>query len=478
MRKPKVRYYLDSLNNKGFGDKKIVMVSISAGFVLNIDGKKKYRPIRFSTEMSIIPDEFGDESTNYKLDHNKLRSTTKNQGLKNYMFKIEKEALELYYKYIEDGIYFEQFKKELQQKISDTKKEVEITYTLKKYLKEKILQFEKRIGTNSKSEIRENTIKVYRTLLRYILEYENVTKKVLTFTNFKETQFKDFWETQNKMLKGEIEFPAIKGYRKRTNKKDGFLSNSILKNQKSLLRILRLASREGHRVSLDFNDDNLLTLDTESSKLLYIDERDLSKVIEFKARCKNIKLAQHYVILASYMGLRYESMSELFLIQPQKSEKYDFWYVHSKQNKTRTECFVPVLKPVMDIYISNGNKFPKFKSNGAMNKLVKDFFEILNLNITSPVTKCFFDGKTDSRTYNIEEIISTHDFRSTFKSNLADKIDDMVVENILHPKRKRNSMTRIYDKRNMETKAYSFVERLNAVNSTNKPMKTYELYKD
>ena len=66
MRKPKVRYYLDSLNNKGFGDKKIVMVSISAGFVLNIDGKKKYRPIRFSTEMSIIPDEFGDESTNYK----------------------------------------------------------------------------------------------------------------------------------------------------------------------------------------------------------------------------------------------------------------------------------------------------------------------------------------------------------------------------------------------------------------------------
>lgn len=474
MRQPKIRYVLEPKSKKiseRTNPEKVTAV-ISFGYAESIGERTKYKPFKISTEASVLPSDFGDAKTNFKYDKDLLNSNKRNQGLKTIINLINNSVDKLYsnYNIIGANPRPSEFKNELLINLNRQKRQNVTKHSILEFLNKKIVYFEGLIEGSQKDKIKENSIKPYRTLARYIVEYQTIRSVVLTFEDFNISTYNDLWIVQDDILRGLIPCPKIEGYKKRTISKYGFLSNSILKYQKTLVRLHILAKKAKIKINLDIDDENLLLEETESSKELYIDELNIKKIINYVPQSEEMEMARNYTVLACFLGMRYESMMELSKSEIQLSKCGQFYFVHSKQNKTNTECFVPILKPVMEIYKKNEDSFPSFSDNATMNLLIKRLFTeagiVTKLSITLHTFRC--GTKTIPKTAN--NVITTHDFRSSFKSNLADKISDEVIENILHPAKKRKTSAKVYDRRDIEAKAKAFYLELTEKNKL-------ELYK-
>jgi hypothetical protein len=67
----------------------------------------------------------------------------------------------------------------------------------------------------------------------------------------------------------------------------------------------------------------------------------------------------------------------------------------------------------------------------------------------------------------MSDLISTHDCKGTFYSNLyALNVPEIVIGNITHPDRKpKNAMARVYNKTTMLTKTKLFVDEIMKIDS-------------
>lgn len=319
-----------------------------------------------------------------------------------------------------------------------------------------------------KNEISENSIKVYRTLKNYILLYEKIKNTKLTFQKFDEKCYWEFWDINDNVLKGKIKVPEGVLGRKKTLTKYGFLKTSIMKYQKSLIYILKLAKKEGVKVALDISNVNLIIDGKTTQKDIYVNLPDLNKILKYEPISDNLQLAKDYCILASLTGMRFESLQIAYLESIQKHK--DFFYIHSKQNKTDTECFIPLMKPVLDILKKYNNRFPKFPANHILNKDLKDLFELSGIDTIIDITHDTYKSKTIIEKKKIYQIISTHDFRKSFVTNLNNlNIEETIIMAITHPNKKpKHAMSAVYNKSTLLDKAVKFHNEVNRVNKLSK----------
>jgi hypothetical protein len=193
------------------------------------------------------------------------------------------------------------------------------------------------------------------------------------------------------------------------------------------------------------------------------------KIINSDVSCdRHLQNAKDYFVVASLTGMRYESMRDAVgkPIEKFKDENYDFSYVHSIHNKTSTEVYIPLLKPVLEVVARLGG-FPKVAANSSINNYLKRLFVHLEINRLEPVKKVTYRNGIVETKEPTSKLISTHDCKGTFYSNLYSlNVAEIVIDNITHPDRKpKNAMAKIYNKTTMLTKSKLFVDEINKIDS-------------
>jgi integrase len=316
---------------------------------------------------------------------------------------------------------------------------------------------------------RINTIKTYTTVSHLIENYQLATGEKLLFEGFDAVKYWHFWDVLDDILKGKIDVVNPNQPKKQRKQVYGYLVASIRKYQKALITTLKEALKDGNILQLDVHDKNLILNDVEASKDFYVEVDELKKVIVSNvANDPKLQEAKNYFVIACLTGLRYESMAELneLKIERYKDENYDFSYIHSKHNKTNTEVYIPLLKPVLEI-LGTSEKLPKVSDNADVNKGLKLLFEQVKLNRKETLTKVTYRNGTITSTMPISSLISTHDCKGTFYSNLYQLgVSETVIDNITHPDRKpKNAMARVYNKTTMLAKAKMFVDEVKKVQS-------------
>jgi len=474
MKNIKTRYYLEP-KAKHVDDRinpELIMVEISYGYALiNSQGKKRHTPARFSLQENILPIKFGKKETNFKFDDGVFKkASVNNSTVKTKMLQFEGALNEISNEYILKKEV--PTPKELKGKLAiKLRAEVveEPKLSILDYLHGKIEKERENSGKSMKRSKRANTIKTYVTVSHLIENYQIATNEKLAFEEFNETKYWGFWDVLDDILKDKIKVLNPNQKRKQRKQSFGYLVVSIRKYQKSLLTTLKEAVKEGFKIPLDVHDANLILKNVDAVKDFYVETDLIKKIIKsdvtFDEKLQN---AKDYFVIASLTGMRYESMNEAQRaeIQTCNDTKYNFNFIHSIHNKTSTQVYIPFLKPVQEI-IDRIGRFPKVALNSEINQNLKLLFEHLKLNKLEDVTRVTYRSGTIKTKEPMSNLISTHDCKGTFYSNLyALNVPEIVIDNITHPDRKpKNAMARVYNKTTMLTKAKLFIDEIEKINS-------------
>lgn len=450
----------------------LIMAEINYGYsVITPSGIKRHKPARFSLQESIMPTKFGRAEVSFKFDAEIFQKSNKNNStIKNRMLQFENALTEIANHHITAKTI--PTPKELNLSLSN-KLRIETVQAPKidilTYLYGKIEKENANSGKSMKNSKRDNTIKTYITVSHLIENYQLATGEKLLFDALDEVKYWKFWDVLDEILKGNIEVNNPNQPKKQRKQSYGYLVTSIRKYQKALLATLKEAVKDGNKMPLDVHDANLILKEVEATKDFYIEIEELKTIISTDVSFDSkLQYAKDYVIIACLTGMRYESMfdAQNAKIEICKDEKYNFNYIHSIHNKTSTEVFVPLLKPVQNIVFGD-NGFPKITDNGTINRCLKLFFEHLGLNRLEKINKVTYRNGKITSAEPISNLITTHDCKGTFYSNLYSlNVPETVIDSITHPDRKpKNAMAKIYNKTTMLTKAKLFVDEIIKINS-------------
>lgn len=474
MKNKKIRYYLEpkSKNVDERTKPELIMVSISYGYAeINSQGKKRHLPVRYSLQENILPIRFGKKETNFTFDEDVFKKFSNNNStVKTKMTQFDNALTEIANDYISKGIV--PTPKELTIKLNNKLRSevlVEPEVSILDYLKRKIEKETENSGKPMKSSKRGNTIKTFITVGHLIENYEIATNQRLLFESFNKDKYWEFWDVLDDILKDKIKVDNPNQKRKQRKQSYGYLAVSIRKHQKTLLTTLKQAAKESFKVPLDVYDTDLILDDVGAIKDFYVETGLIKQIIETEvAFDEKLQIAKDYFIIASLTGMRYESMvqAQMAEIQTCNDGKYNFNFIHSIHNKTSTEVYIPFLKPVEEIINRNG-KFPNVPSNPEINDYLKLLFKYLGLNRLENITKVTYRSGTISTKEPMCDLISTHDCKGTFYSNLfALNVPETAIDSITHPEKPpKNPMARVYNKTNMLTKAKLFVDEIGKIKS-------------
>lgn len=474
MKNIKIRYYLEpkAKNVEDRTNPELIMAEISYGYaVINSQGKKRHKPARYSLQENIIPMKFGRKEENFKFDEAIFKKANSNNStIKTKMIQFESALNEIAIDYMLKKTT--PSPKELTGKLAGKLRitmVVEPKLSILEYLYNKIEKEQENSGKSMKKSKRSNTIKTYETLSHLIENYQIATNEKLAFEEFNDIKYWRFWDVLDDILKDKIKVVNPNQKRKQRKQDYGYLVPSIRKYQKALLSTLKEAVKDGFKVAVDVHDTNLILEDADAMKDFYVETDLIKKIIETDvAFDEKLQNAKDYFVIASLTGMRFESMEEAqnLVINTCKDKKYNFNYIHSKHNKTATEVFIPFLKPVQEIIERNG-KFPAVSSNTEINKNLKLLFSHIGLNRLENVKKVTYRSGIIESKEPMDTLISSHDCKGTFYSNLISlNVPDVVIDNITHPDRKpKNAMGKIYNKTSMLTKAKLFVDEILKIDS-------------
>lgn len=474
MKNIKVRYYLEPKAKKVEERTKpeLIMAEINYGYaMINTKGQKRYKPARFSLQESIKPSSFGKPENNFKFDEAIFKKATKNNvTVKNRMLNFETALNEIANSHILTNTT--PTPKELNLSLTERLR-AEIIQLPKddilSYLNRKIEKEKADSDKSKKNSKRLNTIKTYTTVSHLIENYQLATGEKLVFEGLDESKYWRIWDILDEILKGNIEVNNPNQPKKQRKQDYGYLVTTIRKHQKTLLTTLREALKDGNKMPLNVYDTNLILKDVEATKDFYIEIDELKKIISTDVSLdEKLQCAKEYIIVACLTGMRYESMfdAQNSKIELCNDKGYNFSYIHSKHNKTSTEVYIPLLKPVQEIINLKGS-FPVVPENTIINKYLKELFKHLELNRLEKVNKVTYRNGTVTTNEPICDLISTHDCKGTFYSNLyALNVPETIIDNITHPDREtKNAMAKFYNKTSMLSKAKMFVDEIKKVKS-------------
>ena len=476
MKQPKIRYYLEpnrkSESTKRF-EKELIMAEVSYAYnTTDGSGNARIKPFRLSLQGTIYPKNFGSVESNYTFNEIILKKFTNSDAtIKHLMFRFEKALNELVSKYINENIIPTplEFKTELKIKLNRIKKVIQKEQSILEYLSEKIDHFKTDSSMNKTNSKRPSTIKKFITVKHLIENYQIATGKKIRFGELSTELYWDIWNISDDILKDNIEIMNENQPKKQKKQSHGYLRSSLSKYQNVFIDILKQAQIEGKVIMLNCLDKSLIIKSSEAKKNFYLKESEIQLVLDAILNSdENLQLTKEYLIIACLTGMRYESMKDTSGAQIEEciEEGYNFKYIKSLQNKTSTEVLIPLFRPVMDI-IFEKKRFPKFKSNVTTNKLLKKLFTSLNLKRLVEIKLETYRSGDIHSFHPMNEVISTHDCRGTFYSNLYRlNVSNVVIDKITHPdKTPKNKMAKLYNKTEKIVDAQKFVDAVQSLKS-------------
>lgn len=459
MKDVKIRYTLRS-NSKPIAErlnKEKVYAEVSAGFKKTIGSSTIYDKFKFALEVSIYPQHFGILQTkrgviNFVYDSDVINSNIKfSRHLKDRIaiFETQINLAISYFTNLKMHPCKEEFKAYLMNISGRISHTPTVTYYVLDFLTEYVQNLRVLIGSGKSTEVKENTIQSFENLRPIIERYEKHTGRRLTFETLNEIEYNSIWSVTSDIVKGNI---LIESYTRRPNP-NGYSQNTLKVYQTKLVQLIKEAKKKGYVIPIDIISKDLIAVPKIRSKKTdtVLNENELLKVLKYTPKTKNLQLAKDYIVIASFTGMRLQSM---LACSNKKLEKFDdgetqFDYIPTILEKTNTECFIPAFSSVKEIVERNSNLIPDFKSLALTN---------LNLNIRKVLKSLEIKN---------HELFSSHNFRSTFATNLELlRVPQPIVSKMTHPSKqdKTNSLY-IYIKADMLNYAKIFYDSTKSLNS-------------
>ncbi len=365
----------------------LVLAEISGAFAYTTDNDQKtYKKFQFSLETHIIPRHFGTikEKRGVKnYVYNKKIVDENNKYNKSFRTKIKDfeaniETTNIHFKNLEPTA--NEVKTYLTSLYGRDQRKPTETNTILNFVNNHISHLESIIGKGRKDEIKNTTINSFRNLPPILKRYNEYTNKSLSFENLDEKTYREIWDVVNDIRTGNKTIPSYT-----LKPKAPLAQNTIKAYQTYFIKICKLAVKKGIEVKLDLADTNLIneaSTGLNEKTLAYLYESDLIKVLNYKPTSTNLKLAKDYIIIASQTGMRLQSMLEANgrEIELHNENGYNFYYIHTFQEKTKTQCLTPLFKHALKTIRENNNKFPNFNTIKLAN---------LNKNIRKILTARF-----------------------------------------------------------------------------------------
>lgn len=448
----KIRYTLRSkkrpLANRNGKEK--VYAEVSSAFKRKIGSLTIYDKFQFSLEVSIQPQYFGILQTKRGITNYVYNEAVINSNLRftRYLkdriatFDSQVNSAMIHFKLLKRQPSKEEFKYYLMT-ISGRSTQTDVaTYYVLDFLTEYVQNLRVLLGSGKPSEVKENTIQSFENLRPIVERYENHVGERLTFDTLDEKKYNDVWHVTNEITKGNI---ISELYKRKPNPK-GYSQNTLKVYQTKVVQLVKEAKKKGYETLLDTTSNELIAVPKTRSKKTdtVLSEVEISKVMGYQATTKNLQLAKDYIIIASLTGMRLQSM---IASSGKGLERFDdgetqFDYIPTILEKTETECFIPAFGAVREIVSRNAKKIPDFKSLALTN---------LNLNIRKLLKSLEIEN---------HELFSSHNFRSTFATNLELlRVPQTVVSKLTHPtKRDKTNSLYIYIKADMLNYAKIFYD--------------------
>ncbi|PZX94927.1 hypothetical protein DOS84_05095 [Flavobacterium aquariorum] len=441
----------------------LVLAEISGAFANNVDGIVKYKKFQYSLEVSVLPKYFGilrekRGVNNFVYDPATVKANEKyNKLLRNKIadFESDIETAATHFKNQEPTA--DEVKNYLLFISGREKRKPVETFAVINFLNNHITHLENLIGSNRKDEVKDTTINSYRNLVPIIKRYQEAKNIKLTFEKLNEELYREIWEVVNDIRTGKVKIESYK-----QNAKKSFATNTLKAYQTYFIQLCKIVKKQGISIPLDLTDTNLINA-TEKNKSdkteAFLKEDDLLKIIDYVPTTEYLELAKKYILIASQTGMRLQSMQEAKdrNIQICNENENTFYFIHTVQAKTNTECYTPLFSTALKIIQKNGNAFPDFSNIALAN---------LNINIRKVLKSVEIENS---------HFFSTHNLRSSFVSNLSLlRLSEKVISSVTHPGKKNTSSSlHIYDRRDMLDKAKMFVEEVNWINK----IKSSKLYR-
>jgi hypothetical protein len=462
----KIFYNLESKANKD--NTKLLYFNMSYGFkIYNVKkGKYDYKNLRFSTQCSFLS-EYWDNETK-RLNAYGIR--IKGSGINNTIGKIE-DLTVFHYNQFCNGYGRKPTPDELKklifidlERVKKENNDILIVDYISKLITKKTS-----LPTTSKEHWKNGTKVQYENLKRLIDIYEKETNISLTFGNITEEDYWNFFDVIN-----DLYYKEHKVYYTITN---------MSKFSKQFKTIFNSAVNDEIKIGFNHNKQSIKIHPAEASSEIFLTEKQLQKIInENVSNSPSFVEARNYLIISSFTGLRIEDMTHLHEtnIETHVHNNINYEYFITKIRKATytgntLEVAIPILKPVRDLLSKNENKFPSFSSQQSIRLNIKAFLKHLEFNDNVSVKTHFFLPKNtlvnNSPVFKQQhQLFTPHDCRSTFITNLLNlPIPESIIEPITHPKVKKESMMKLYNKSNIIEKMILFVTELNKKGS--------ELYK-
>ncbi|WP_016988272.1 hypothetical protein [Flavobacterium sp. ACAM 123] len=349
------------------------------------DGKKKYRPYRFSI-CKVIPQYFGKVEENYKYDiitvhNNRLNNSPFRDASGKINDALDEISKQYGYNLPNNDILINEINRligrgQQEVEVPNATEEVKsiclITAVNERYHKMVTISKQNRLDSCS-----EHTIHSYRSMVLNIQKYhdDNGAVNLLKLTN---DQWDAMWE-------------VILTYKKGV----GNYKFTTLRLQQKQLRAMLKKRPNGDLPLLNLNDD-LFNMDKDpinEHTQIFFTENELKVLIKASFDHPDMEYARKYLIIASLTGQRYQSMKNMSNCKIVWNAQYGFFYAHFEHIKTGTHCYCPLFDDVVKLCPDNVFlNFDKTNQNSQywIDKVVVELGLKKGINISSHTCKKTF----------------------------------------------------------------------------------------
>lgn len=406
----KISFYLTDQSKK----ETILFCFINYGLYSIDNGKKKYLPLKYYTDIAMYP-----ELWNKDLNRAKESNRWANPETYDISTQAVKESAKKNYDGINDRIEsFEKTAKELIKTLSENGNVP--SHDKLRYELDKVFRPSKIITADDPAETpkefipfieffintvtrKPNTIKSYNTTKNNLLEYQNERKKTLTFNKIDIDFYNDFIDYLTK--------PAlVKTRAGNTITRAGLSKNTIGTRIKILKTFLAAANDRDIVVSMDYTKKSFKK-PSEETFSIYLTESELEKMYYKSGLPPYLDHVRDIFLIASSTGIRFSDFSKL-----NKETITAENTIRIKTGKTETTIEAPMTPLVKQIFEKYNYQLPNVPSNTNFNDYIKKVASRTGINdpVTIERSKGIFVVGQAVEKYHL---VSTHTARRSFATN-------------------------------------------------------------
>lgn len=423
----KISFYLTNPKTKNETN---LFCFINYGLYRIDNGTKKYLPLKYYTDIAILPDL-------WNKDLNRAKESNKWANPETFDISIAavKESAKTNYERINNKIAdFETKTKDIINRLSENGNVP--THEKLRIELDKVFKPTKLNNTTDKDETpkdlfpfidhliktspnKHSTLKSFKVVQKNLQDYQKAKRTVLNFNSIDIDFYNSFIDYLTKPTRTKTKTGQ-------TVTKAGLSKNTIGTRIKILKTFINEANERGINVPTDYKKKSFKVLKEETNSI-YLTESELMQMYHIETSPESLAIlnkefatetlpeylakVRDLFLIGCYTGLRFSDLSKL-----NKDNITSDNTINIKTIKTNQEVVVPIHPITKQIFEKYNYQLPREISNQKFNEYLKDVAKIARINepITTEITKGGFKVSETTEKYNL---VTSHTARRSFATN-------------------------------------------------------------